>query len=129
MAYPTPKIVYDPGTGAVEVNPTYPNVQKPYADNFEATRHDSITNSGLRQSVLERIDTIRPVIFETVPWADLPMWQAFFAYALQGGAFDYYPDNASTAHASWQLVDDKVSFSFVCIGISKLQMNMRSVPA
>jgi hypothetical protein len=126
--YPIPKLIYDPGSGTTTVNPTYPNIQKPYMDNFEATRHDSTTTDGTRQSMLERVDRIRPINFENVPWTDLPMWESFFAYAIQGGNFQYYPDGTATAFATWQLVDDKITPTFVAIGLSKFTMNMRLVP-
>jgi hypothetical protein len=128
MPYPIPKINYDPGTGTTVVSPTYPNIQKPYMDNFEAVRHDSITSGGTRQSITERVDRIRPIHFETVPWTDLPMWEAFFAYAIQGGTFQYYPDGAGTAFQTWQLVDDKIIPTFVAFGLSKFVMNLRLVP-
>jgi hypothetical protein len=128
MAYPTPKIIYDPGTGATVVTPTFPNIQKPYMDNFEAVRHDSITSDGVRQSITERVDRVRPINFETVPWTDMPMWEAFFAYAIQGGPFQYYPDGTATAFQTWQLVDDKIAPTFVAFGLSKFAMNMRLVP-
>jgi len=128
MAYPIPRITYDAGSGTVIVDPTYPNVQKPYLDDFEAVRHDSISTSGVRSSMVERVDRIRNVNFNNVPWADLPMWDAFFSYAVEGGSFVYYPDVTATAFATWELVDDKVSFSFVCRGVSKFEMHMRLVP-
>jgi hypothetical protein len=128
MAYPTPKILYDAGSGTVTVTPTYPNIQKPYMDNFEAVRHDSITSDGVRQSITERVDRVRPINFETVPWTDMPMWESFFAYAIQGGPFSYYPDGTATAFQTWQLVDDKIAPTFVAFGLSKFAMNMRLVP-
>jgi hypothetical protein len=128
MAYPIPKIIYDPGTGATTLTPTYPNIQKPYMDNFEAVRHDSITSDGNRQSITERVDRVRPVNFEFVPWTDLAMWDAFFSYAIQGGTFQYYPDGTATAFATWQLVDDKIAPAFVAFGLSKFSMSMRLVP-
>ena|ERR1035437_2578040 len=128
MAYPIPQIVYDPGTGAVTVTPTYPPVQKPYMDDFQALRHDSITSDGIRQSMLERVDRIKPVMIENAPWTDLPMWEAFFAYAVQGGTFKYYPDATAPAFQTWQLVDDTVSPTFVAFGLSKFVFHMRLVP-
>ena len=125
---PLPQIIYDAGAGPVTVTPTYPNVQKPYLDNFEAVRHDSITSSGLRQSMVERVDRTVTVNFENVPWTDLPMWEGFFAYAVQGGSFEYFPDNTATGFNTWELVDDKVEFSFNDRGLSKFEMHMRRVP-
>ena len=128
MSYPIPRFVYDPGTGAVSFTPTYPNMQKPGKDNFEAVRHDSTTSSGIRQSMLERVDRIKPVNFEFVPWSDLSSWEAFLSYAVQGGDFSYYPDSTLTAFQTFQLVEDKVSSSFVCFGFDKITFNLRLVP-
>lgn len=128
MAYPIPKFIYDPGTGAVTFIPTYPNMQKPYIDDFEPIRHDSITSSGIRQSMVERVDRIKHVNFEFVPWSELPSWEAFLSYAVQGGDFSYFPDSIATAFQTWQLVDDKVSPTFVCIGFSKISFSLRLVP-
>jgi hypothetical protein len=125
---PIPQFIYDPGTGPVTVTPTYADVNKPRMSNFEAVRHDSITSSGLRQSMLERVDRVLPITFETVPWTDLAMWEAFFAYAIEGGSFLYYPDNTATAYQTWELVDDKVAVSFASVGLAKFTMNMRLVP-
>ena len=128
MSFPTPKIRYDAGAGTVVVTPTYPNIQKPQIDDFEALRHDSITSFGIRQSMLERVDRIKPVVFESVPWSDMPMWEAFFAYAVQGGTFQYFPDGSATAFQTFELVDDKVKPSFVAFGLSKFTINLRAVP-
>ena len=125
---PIPKFVYDPGTGAVTFIPTYANMQKPQLDDFQAVRHDSITSSGIRQSMLERIDRIKPINFEFIPWSDLPSWEAFLSYAMTGGDFSYFPDSTLTGFATWEIVDDSVSPTFVCIGQSKISFSMRLVP-
>ncbi len=126
MAYP--KIVYDPGTGDVTLAFTYPDVQKPFADPLEAVRHDSITSSGLRQTMLERVDIIKNVQVDSIPWADLPNWQAFFTYAVRGGSFSYYPDSDSPDFQTWELTDDKFDPKFNLRGLSKLSFKLRLVP-
>jgi hypothetical protein len=128
VAIPIPKFSYNPGTGTVNFIPTYANVQKPYLDDFEALRHDSISSSGIRQSMVERVDRVKPINFESVPWSDLPAWNSFLSYALLGGDFSYYPDSTATTFATWQIVDDKVSPQFVAIGLSKITFHMRQVP-
>lgn len=125
---PIPLIRYDAGAGTVNVNPTYPNVKKPKAVDFEAVRHDSITSSGLRQSITERVDRVFEVNFNFVPWEDLTMWSEFFAYAVEGGPFAYYPDGTTTTYNTWQLVDDKVKFTYVSKGLSSFKFSMRLVP-
>ena len=98
-------------------------------DDFEALRHDSITSSGVRQSMTERVDRNLTVTFESIPWTDLPNWEAFFAYAIQGGPFDYYPDATLGTFQVRQLVDDKVSAKYQSYGLSSISFSMRLVPA
>jgi hypothetical protein len=129
MAFVIPKFVYNPGTGNVTLSPTYANVKKPFMDDFEAVRHDSTSSSGVRQSMTERVDRIRPITFESVPWADLPDWENFLAYAIQGGPFEYFPDATLGAFQTFQLVDDKVSPKYQSFGLSSISFSMRLVPS
>ena len=125
MAFVIPKIVYN----SVTLSPTYANVKKPFMDDFEAVRHDSITSSGIRQSMVERVDRIRPVTFESIPWDDLPAWEAFFAYAVEGGSFEYFPDATKPDFQIFELVDDKVSPKYSAFGLSSVSFSMRLVPS
>ncbi len=126
--YPIPQIIYDPGTGPVTLTFTFPPIQKPYLDDREAVRHDSITSSGLRQSALERVDVIKILQMENVPWEDLPAWAAFIDYAIEGGDFAFYPDVALTAFQTYELVDDKFNPKFNVRGMTKFSLNFRLVP-
>src|SRR5438270_14004543 len=128
MALLIPKIVYDAGAGPVTVAPTYPDVSKPVMDPIEAVRHDSFTSAGGRQTQTERVDTVRNIVFDSVPWEDLPMWAAWAAFAVLGGSFQWYRDAAATAFETWELVDDKVTPQFVCRGLAKLAFKIRKVP-
>lgn len=128
MPYPIPQIIYDPGTGRVTLSFTYPDVQKPMAQPLQATRHDSFSSSGIRQCMLERVDTLKNVQVENIPWTDMPAWQAFFNYAIQGGDFEYYPDATSGEFQTWELADDKFDPKFNSFGLSKLSMQLRLVP-
>ena len=127
MSY-LPKIVYDAGSGAVTLNFTYPPINKPTIDDREAVRHDSITSSGLRQVALERVDIIRNIQMEFVPFADLPAWAAFIDYAIQGGTFSYYLDKDASAHQTWELQDTNFKPSYNVHGISKFTLTLRLVP-
>ncbi len=96
-------MVPDPDlTGIMTLIPTYPPTGKPFAPELEATRHDSITSTGLVQSISERVDQFLTLNFTTVPQADLQGWSPFMQWA-QGGiapnavagnnfAFAYFPD-------------------------------------
>lgn len=89
----TPKFAWNPGSGVVDFTPAIPPVGKtPYAP-LEAVRHDSVTSSGIKQSVTERIDTFVVLPFENVPESDMASWNSFFSYALTGREFTYYPDS------------------------------------
>jgi hypothetical protein len=105
MAFKVPKIIYDPGVGDVTLNFTYPPVQKPGTDDEEATRHDSITCSGLKQSVWERTDEFKILQMDYVPMADLPDWKDFIKYALTGGEFKYFVDSTEPDWVMYTLED------------------------
>jgi hypothetical protein len=128
MSYPIPRIVYNPGSGNVTLNFTYPPIQKAMLDDKEAVRHDSMSSSGLRQVAVERVDTIKPLQFENVPWADLPACGAFIDYALLGGEFSYFPDATLTAFQTYELLDTNFSPKFNARGLSKFSLKLRLVP-
>lgn len=128
MPYPIPKITFDDGSGPATLTFTYPDIQKPKADPLQALRHDSISSSGIRQCMVERVDTLKTVQVENVPWADMPAWQVFMAYAVQGGSFTYYPDAAAANFQTWELVDDNFDPKFNSFGLSKLTLKLRQVP-
>lgn len=124
-----PKIVYDPGSGPVTLTPTYPNVKKPQgADPLVATRHDSITSSGKKQSVTERVDTLIPVQFDIVPSSDMAAWAAFMGWALAGGVFTWYPDSTvSGTHTDYTLEDMAWQPTFVAKDTNSFKFTMRKV--
>lgn len=121
MAYP--KIVWNSTTLAF----TYPPIQKAMVDDREALRHDSMTSSGLRQTVLERVDIIKPLQIEFVPWEDLPAWEPFIDFALAGGTFDYYPDADLSAFQTCELMDTTFSPKFNVRGLSKFSLKLRVI--
>lgn len=130
MAFPTPKIVYDPGTGPVTLTFTYPPVQKPGAFERSAVRHDSDTISGYRQSITEHIDKFLTLQLDNVPMADLPNWELFMDFALAGAAFDYYPDVAApSTFKTWTLDDADWKSQFAYRTMAKFSMKMRLVGA
>jgi len=89
----TPRFAYNAGLGIVDFTPAIPPTKKtPFAP-LEATRHDSITSTGLKQSVLERIDVMTVLSFENVPESDMASWRDFMAWTLAGNQFTYYPDS------------------------------------
>lgn len=128
-AFPIPRIRYNDGSGSVDLVPTYPPTKKPYMDDLKAVRHDSFSSSGIRQSMLERVDTIKHVEMENIPWADLPtLWQPFMTFAIEGGQFEFFPDSTATAFATYELVEDQITPTFSSRGLSKISFTIRLVP-
>src|SRR5678815_3558769 len=98
MALVVPKIVYDAGSGPVTLAFTFPPVEKAGADGagadeYSAIREDSVTESGLVQSVVHRIENFRTLNMTYVPDDDILDWAAFLQFSLQGFTFSYYPDS------------------------------------
>lgn len=101
MSYPIPQITYDPGSGLITLPFTCPPIQKAGADltgadEYDAQRTDSVTSSGLVQSVIDRVDTYRTLTLSFVPDADIPAWSAFMLWAIQGFTFNFFPDATDT---------------------------------
>jgi IPT/TIG domain/Viral BACON domain len=86
--------VYFPSSTEVDFTPIFSPVAKQpeYQWGLEAKRADSITASGLKTSVCERIDQVTTVKFPYVALSDMPAWKAFESYALGGGTFFYRPN-------------------------------------
>jgi hypothetical protein len=140
----TPKIVYPASGVGTTLNFTYPNVEKPGNDDLDVVRSDSMTLSGLRQSMFIRLDRYVHVVFKTVPMADLPDIDLFMQYALQGGSFLYFPDADSTAYVECELTSsggseptstnssssatDAWSPTFVCRGFVEFEWWLRKIP-
>jgi hypothetical protein len=102
---PLPMIRWPASSPTNTLNFTYPPVEKPGIDDEEGVRVDSVTLSGLKQSMWYRTDIFRHVILKFVPMADLANWKSFFDYALQGGSFLYYPDSTLAVYDEWQMED------------------------
>jgi len=100
-----PSIVYNPGTGPVTLLVQHP-MRFQCAGDYEAARHDNIASSGVRESILERIDTFQDFTMEWVgAGPEVNAWNAFVLYALGGGQFSYYPDSAQTGYTNYWLED------------------------
>lgn len=129
MSYPIPQILYNPGSGTVTLAFTYPPIQKGMLDDLEALRHDSISSSGIRQTVVERVDTIIPLQMENVLWDDLPAWKLFINFAIIGGTFDYYPDAALPDFTTCELMDTDFGPRYNARNLSKFSLKLRVIPS
>lgn len=122
----TPKFAYNAGAGLIDFAPTYAATNKTPFGPLVATRHDSFTSTGLKQSVTERIDTMKKLEFATVPESDMDDWNAFFSYALGGGQFTYYPDHTDAlTYFDYTLEDLSWDPSRVAPGFYSFTMNLR----
>lgn len=108
------------------LQPTYPAYQKPLADQKTSVRHDSITSSGIRQAIVERKEIFKPLNFAFVPQVDMPMWQTFTDWALDGQVFTYYADSTVfTAHTDYSLEDTTWTPKKAAFGHATFSINMR----
>src|SRR5580698_9998757 len=100
-----PAIVYPYGTGSATLSFLRPPTKVP-AYSAAAVRHDNVASSGVRESVLERIDNYLDLDLEWVGIGSVVQaWAQFMSYALQGGAFAYYADSSQTAFTNYWLED------------------------
>lgn len=123
MAYP--KIVYGlPPTALTFQRP--PRRVPAYA--MEAVRHDNVASSGVRESILERIDNFLEFEMEWVGMgADVQAWQGFMAWALAGNQFSYYPDASQPAFTDYWLEDTNWSAAYKSPGQYTFKLKLRQV--
>lgn len=128
MSWITPTFTYNGNN----FTPTYPAKGKqPIATlGQSATRHDSITTSGLQQSVTERVDRVFDLDFSEVPDTDLAGWDAFISWAILGNQFQYAPDSTDLAtHVICYLVSTDMPYKYVDYKLFAVNMQCRVVVA
>jgi len=104
----------------------YPPTHVP-AYTYEATRHDNVASSGVRESLLERIDSFLEFQMEwIINGADLSAWNSFMEYALSGGAFDFYPDQTLSSFTRMLLEDAKWSAAYKSPGFFSFSARFRT---
>ncbi len=126
-----PQFNYGSGFGTA-FNPTYAAINKqPIATlGMEATRHDSITTSGLQQSVIERVDRVFDLDFAVVPLSDLAGWDAFLSSAIQGQQFRYIPDATILGtYVTCYLMSQAVPYKRVGYQLFSISLKLRVVLA
>lgn len=122
-----PKIVYYSGSNPVTLQFAYPprNVA---AYNSVATRHDNIASSGVRESILERVDNFLEIEMQTVlSGADVAAWNGFMQYALQGGQFAYYPDASLGSLVNYWLEGTTWKPAYKAPGLYSFKLKFRQV--
>jgi hypothetical protein len=126
MSWIVPTFSYNGNTWT----PTYPATnQQPIATlGQSATRHDSITTSGLQQNVLERIDRLFDLDFPFVPQSDLAGWDAFILWAIAGNQFQYAPDStAPSTYVTCYLQSTDVPYKRVAFELFTISFKLRVV--
>ncbi len=124
--------VYFPSGTEVDFTPVFSPVAKQpeYQWGLEAKRVDSITASGLKQSVCERIDQVTTVKFPYVALSDMAAWKAFESYALGGGTFFYRPNigwSDDTGYLTCAMVSMDWTPKFKSFQAFSLDMKLRLV--
>lgn len=121
-----PQFTYNGNT----FSPTYAAKQKqPIATlGQEATRHDSLTVSGLLQIMYERTDRVFDLDFPVVPQSDLAGWDAFIAWAIQGNQFNYIPDSTIPGtYVTCNLMSQAVPYKWVAYQLFSVSLKLRVV--
>lgn len=122
-----PMIVYDPGNGPTTLSFERPPRRVPVYM-YEATRHDNVASSGVRESVTERIDQFLQFEMEYVgAGPDVSNWGAFMSYALRGGQFSYYPDSSQTSFTNFWLEDTNWTADYKSAAQYSFRLKLRQV--
>ena len=124
MAYP--KIVYTPAGGTEQTLDftSSPQQQPGYLKN--AVRHDNISTAGIRESVLERVDTFLELNVEYIKaGTDLANWASFLDYALTGGPFAFYPDASEPGYINCLLENTTAQVAYKAPGLYSLTLKFR----
>lgn len=122
-----PQIIYDPGTGPVTLVFTYPP-RTMAAYQSVAARHDNVASSGVRESILERVDHFIELNLQAVlAGVDVEAWNSFMQYALTGGQFAYYPDASQSSFTNCWLEDTTWSASYKAPGLYSFKLKFRQV--
>jgi len=122
-----PKIVYDPGTGPTTLTFLRPPRKLP-AYQYNAVRHDNISSAGVREAVLERVETFLEFEMEWVAiGSDVQAWNQFMKFALGGGQFGYYPDASQPAFTNYWLEDTNWTAAYKSVGQYTFKLKFRAV--
>lgn len=114
--FPNGKFVY----GSTTLTFSFPPINKPAGLAREAQRNDSISLSGLKQTVYWRKDLLLSFQMDWIPAADTNAWQDWIDYAVAGGEFSYYKDATLAGFTVYTLEDKKLKLERNFIGYYKL---------
>jgi len=108
-----PQIIYTPAGGTQQtLSFMSPPQQQPGYEKV-AVRHDNISTSGIRESVLERIDQFTELSLNWIrAGTDFANWTTFLDFALTGAAFAYYPDASLTSYTNYVLENTNATLAY-----------------
>src|SRR5437879_9075819 len=121
-----PQIIYTPAGGTQQtLSFASPPQQQPgYLKT--AIRHDNVSTSGVRESVLERIDQFAELNMEWIRSGDdLANWASFLDCVLTGAPFAYYPDAAVNSYTNYLLEDSNATLTYKGPGVYSLKLKLR----
>lgn len=122
-----PAVVYPYGSTSATLLFQRPPRRVP-AYSAVAVRHDNVASSGVRESVLERIDNYLDLDLEWVGiGSDIAAWAQFMSYALQGGVFAYYPDGSLPGFNNFWLEDTNWTAAYKAAGQYSFHLKLRQV--
>jgi hypothetical protein len=121
-----PQIIYTPAGGTQQTLSFASPPQQQPGYRKTAVRHDNVSTSGVRESVLERLDQFAELNMEWIrSGADLANWASFLDCALTGAAFAYYPDAAVNSYTNYVLEDTEVQVAYKAAGVYSLKLKLR----
>jgi len=95
---------------------------------MEAVRHDNVASSGVRESILERVDNFLDFEMEWVGMGeDVQAWHGFMAWALAGNSFSYYPDASQPNFTNYWLEDTNWNAAYKSPGQYTFKLKFRQV--
>ncbi len=124
-----PQITWTDGTTTNTLAFTYPPTHVA-AYNAVAKRHDNVSSSGVRESILERIDNFLEIAMATVlSGADVENWNNFMQFALAGNQFQYYPDSSLSSFTNYLLEDTTWQAAYRAPGLYRFKLKFRQAVA
>lgn len=122
-----PAIVYPYGSTSATLIFQRPPTKVP-AYSAAAVRHDNVASSGVRESIVERVDNFLDLDMEWVGSnADVQSWAQFMSYALQGGVFAYFPDSSQAVFVNYWLEDTNWTAAYKAPGQYSFHLKFRLV--
>lgn len=104
----------------------YPPTSKPI-QNKQATRTDTYSTAGVRQTVVQRVNEVFPIQMKNIlAGDDATAWQAFLDFAVDGSPFEFYPDETNQLeHFTMFLSDTSSQLVFSSAGIYTFSGNLQ----